>query len=138
MNAPRPAVIGLLDDDTDLLDTVAQMLALLGFEPHTFRTQDALLAAVDHFPFEGFVLDWRLASGTAARVVHALRRSGTVPAPPIIVLSGNLPLGSTPVDEELASVLALPQVRYRAKPCRTRELAEDLWAGIHALRAATA
>lgn len=136
MNESRPPVIALLDDDPDLLDNVSQMLAFLGFEPHTFATQDALLAAAESLRFEGFILDWRLESGTAARVVRALRASGVTPAAPIIVLSGNLPLGGTPTDEELASALALPQVRYRAKPCRTRELAEDLWAGIQALRAA--
>lgn len=135
MTATHAHVIGLLDDDAELLDTLAEMLAELGFEPHPFQTAERLLAAAASTPFEGFIVDWRLEGGTAAHVVQKLRRAGTLPPAPIIVLSGNVPLGGTPADEELASVLALPQVRYRTKPCRTRELAQDLREGIEAVRA---
>lgn len=94
--AARPRRFAILDDDLDIAQGLAAGLVQLGFEATAFSTEAQLDAALQVEAFDGYVIDWVLANGTAEAVVAKLR--GQNATCPIAVLTGKA--GSKDVDEK--------------------------------------
>ena len=109
----RPRRFAILDDDLDIAQGLAAGFVELGFEAVAFGTQAQLEAALQFDGFDGYVIDWVLANGTAEALVGRLRhQSATCP---IALLTGKA--GTVDVDEK-ALVAAIEQhgLLYLQKP----------------------
>jgi CheY-like chemotaxis protein len=92
----RPRRFAILDDDIDVARGLAAGLVELGFEATAFATEAQLEAALKFDTFDGYVIDWVLANGTAEALVGKLRsQSATCP---IALLTGKA--GSKELDEK--------------------------------------
>ena len=92
----RPRRFAILDDDIDVARGLAAGLVELGFEATAFATEAQLEAALQFDSFDGYVIDWVLANGTAEALVAKLRSQS--PTCPIALLTGKA--GSKEVDEK--------------------------------------
>ena len=92
----RPRRFAILDDDIDVARSLAAGLVELGFEATAFATEAQLEAALQFDSFDGYVIDWVLANGTAEALVAKLRSQS--PTCPIALLTGKA--GSKEVDEK--------------------------------------
>ena len=102
--ADRPRRFAILDDDLDIARGLAAGLIELGYEATAFSSEAQLEATLQFDAFDGYVIDWVLASGTAEALVAKLRsQSATCP---IALLTGKA--GSKEVDEK-ALVAAIEQ-----------------------------
>jgi len=118
--------VALLEDDLPLLETVAEALAAHGLDVHGFAEPETLMAALQRRTFDAYVLDWRLGERTAAQTIYALRAMPIYERTPVFILSGNIPVVDTEWDREMADLMAQHHVQYRAKPYRSRQLAEEI------------
>ena len=109
----RPRRFAILDDDLDVARGLAAGLVELGFEATAFATEAQLEAALQFDSFDGYVIDWVLASGTAEALVAKLRnQSATCP---IALLTGKA--GSKEVDEkELVTAIEQHGLLFLQKP----------------------
>lgn len=100
----RPRRFAILDDDLDVARGLAAGFVELGYEAAAFSTEAQLESALQFDAFDGYVIDWVLASGTAQALVGRLR--GQNATCPIALLTGKA--GSKEVDEK-ALVAAIEQ-----------------------------
>ena len=100
----RPRRFAILDDDIEVARGLAAGLVELGFEATAFATEAQLEAALQFDSFDGYVIDWVLANGTAEALVAKLRNQNATC--PITLLTGKA--GSKEVDEK-ALVAAIEQ-----------------------------
>ena len=109
----RPRRFAILDDDLDVARGLAAGLVELGFEATAFGTEAQLEAALQFDSFDGYVIDWVLANGTAEALVAKLRnQSATCP---IALLTGKA--GSKEVDEkELVAAIEHHGLLFLQKP----------------------
>lgn len=122
----RPRRFAILDDDLDIARGLAAGLIELGFEATAFATEAQLDAALQFDSFDGYVIDWVLANGTAEALVAKLRtQSATCP---IALLTGKA--GSKEVDEK-ALVAAIEQhgLLFLQKPVTASLAASQFSAG---------
>ena len=102
--AERPRRIAILDDDIDIARGLAAGFVELGYEATAFASEDQLDATLKFDTFDGYVIDWVLANGTAEALVARLRsHSATCP---IALLTGKA--GTKNFDEK-ALVTAIEQ-----------------------------
>ncbi len=100
----RPRRIAILDDDYDIARGLAAGFVELGYEATAFASEDQLDATLKFDAFDGYVIDWVLAKGTAEVLVGKLRsHSATCP---IALLTGKA--GTRNFDEK-ALVAAIEQ-----------------------------
>lgn len=92
----RPRRFAILDDDVDVARGLAAGLVELGFEATAFTTEVQLEAALQFGGFDGYVIDWVLANGTAEALVAKLRSQS--PTCPIALLTGKA--GTKDLDEK--------------------------------------
>ena len=122
----RPRRFAIVDDDLDIARGLAAGLIELGFEATAFATEAQLEAALQFDSFDGYVIDWVLANGTAEALVTKLRsQSATCP---IALLTGKA--GSKEVDEK-ALVAAIEQhgLLFLQKPVTASLAASQFSAG---------
>ena len=122
----RPRRFAILDDDLDIARGLAAGLIELGFEATAFATEAQLEAALQFDSFDGYVIDWVLANGTAEALVAKLRsQSATCP---IALLTGKA--GTKEVDEK-ALVAAIEQhgLLFLQKPVTASLAASQFSAG---------
>ena len=122
----RPRRFAILDDDLDIARGLAAGLIELGFEATAFATEAQLEAALQFDSFDGYVIDWVLANGTAEALVAKLRsQSATCP---IALLTGKA--GSKEFDEK-ALVAAIEQhgLLFLQKPVTASLAASQFSAG---------
>ena len=122
----RPRRFAVLDDDVDVADGLAAGMVELGYEAAAFATPAQLEAALQSSAFDGFVIDWVLAGGTAESLVARLR--ALHPTSPIALLTGKV--GSPDVDEK-AMVNAIQQhgLLFLQKPVTASLAASQFSAG---------
>jgi DNA-binding NtrC family response regulator len=94
--ADRPRRFAILDDDLDIARGLAAGLIELGYEAAAFSSEAQLEATLQFDAFDGYVIDWVLASGTAEALVAKLRSQNATC--PIALLTGKA--GSKEVDEK--------------------------------------
>lgn len=100
----RPRRIAILDDDFDIASGLAAGFVELGYEATAFASEDELDATLQFDTFDGYVIDWVLANGTAEALVARVRsHSATCP---IALLTGKA--GTKNFDEK-ALVTAIEQ-----------------------------
>ena len=122
----RPRRFAILDDDLDIARGLAAGLIELGFEATAFASEAQLEAALQFDSFDGYVIDWVLANGTAEALVAKLRsQSATCP---IALLTGKA--GSKEFDEK-ALVAAIEQhgLLFLQKPVTASLAASQFSAG---------
>lgn len=104
----------LVEDDVDIIRTLAELLDSEGYEVDAVRTQSAAVARVEASAPDLVLLDVTLAEGNGLAVCSTLSR--THPELPVIFLTAS--------DDELTTVagLSMGAVDYVAKPFRPREL----------------
>ena len=109
----RPRRFAILDDDLDIARGLAAGLIELGFEATAFGSEAQLEAALQFDSFDGYVIDWVLATGTAEALVAKLRsQSATCP---IALLTGKA--GSKEVDEkDLVAAIEQHGLLFLQKP----------------------
>ena len=65
--------IAVLDDDADESKSLAKHFSARGCEVEAFTRVEALIPSMRLKPFDGFVIDWMLAEGSAAELVGMIR-----------------------------------------------------------------
>lgn len=121
--------IAVLDDDNDVVTSIAVVLRKQGFVAEEFTTTAELETAVRDQGFDAYVLDWLLSDRTALELIATLRAAA--PAAPVFLLSGNLAVAGIPSDPTLACAIKRYGLSYRAKPYSTLKLAKDLHAALN-------
>ncbi len=106
--------IMLVEDDVDIVRTLAELLVSEGYEVDAVRTQAGAIARVEQSHPDLVLLDVTLAEGNGLAVCAALNQAH--PDVPVIFLTAS--------DDELTTVagLAMGAEDYVAKPFRPREL----------------
>ena len=122
----RPRRFAILDDDIDVACGLAAGLIELGFEASAFATEAQLEAALQFDSFDGYVIDWVLATGTAEALVARLRNQSA--NCPIALLTGKA--GTQELDEK-ALVTAIEQhgLLFLQKPVTALLAASQFSAG---------
>ena len=122
----RPRRFAILDDDIDVARGLAAGLIELGFEASAFATEAQLEAALQFDSFDGYVIDWVLATGTAEALVARLRNQSA--NCPIALLTGKA--GTQELDEK-ALVTAIEQhgLLFLQKPVTALLAASQFSAG---------
>ena len=109
----RPRRFAILDDDIEVARGLAAGLTELGYEAAAFATEAQLDAALQFDGFDGYVIDWVLANGTAQALVARLRSQNATC--PIALLTGKA--GSKEVDEkELVAAIEQHGLLFLQKP----------------------
>jgi CheY-like chemotaxis protein len=122
----RSLRVAVLDDDEDVVASIAAVLRSQGLHVEEFSSTKAFLAAKDRESYDAYVVDWLLGDVTALGVVASLRSHEASRAVPIILLSGNIALAGVPTDPVLAATIEQYRLLYRAKPYSTLQLARDI------------
>lgn len=121
-----PKRVGVLDDDRDTAQAIADYMTTVGVYATPFFSIGALSAAVAAQPFDGYVLDWLVNRENARSLIAGIRAQDA--HCPIIVLTGQMKEGK--VDEsEMSAVSASHRVTYLEKPQRPSSLLSFLDAG---------
>ena len=89
------ARILIADDDRDYLAAFSQGMAALGHETTGVDHSDDVLPALDGAPYDIVFLDMLMPGGGAITLVH--RISSAHPALPVVVLTGNAAVFSSPI-----------------------------------------
>ncbi len=112
-NPDRPRRFAILDDDLEVARALAAGFVELGYEAAAFSSEAQLNAALQLDAFDGYVIDWVLANGTADSLVARLRsQSATTP---IALLTGKA--GTKDVDEKaLVSAIEQHGLLFLQKP----------------------
>lgn len=85
LETSQPAIrrIAVVDDERGTADNLRDYLLANGNQATAFYDLSSARAAIEEHPFDGYFLDWRLADGTAEKLLRFIRASQ--PAAPIIV-----------------------------------------------------
>lgn len=118
--------VAVLDDDEDVVASIAVVLRRQGISVEEFTSAAELGDAARDRGFDAYVLDWLLGDATALDLIAILRADQLARAAPIFLLSGNLAVGGVPSDAALACAIERHGLFYRAKPYSTLKLASDL------------
>lgn len=104
---PAPRRVAVLDGDLESARPMVEFLSAKGIDARAFDTGDALLSAMEAVHFDGFVVDWLLASSATSDLLTLIRaRQATGP---LIILTGQITSGAAREDE-----LALAGSTYKA------------------------
>jgi CheY-like chemotaxis protein len=112
----RPKRVAVLDDNVDVAENVCICLRGVGFDAVPYFTLDTLISAMHEQPFDAYIVDWLLGTGTARRLLADVRAQN--PHCPIVVLTGKARSGDTDVGD-LASALATYKAMFYEKPAQT-------------------
>ena len=124
------AVIAVLDDDPDAVESICACLQRYSVRAVPFTTAADLLAALDKHTINAFVLDWSLGDGTSEALVHALRQHPAARSKPIFILTGGLLNTGLLIDRQLARAITQYGLEYRSKPVSCARLARDVAAAL--------
>ncbi len=120
------AVVGILDDDKNFVETIALQLSKAGFQANPYTDEKQLLEAIEQKEFDAFVIDWVLKSSTANRLIANIRHTDAHKNTPIILLTGN--------SERYASDVALAirehKVVFVSKPVSAEIIAAQIKSAI--------
>ncbi|UTD29812.1 response regulator transcription factor [Bradyrhizobium sp. WD16] len=83
----RPPIIGVVDDDPGVLESLGFLLETEGFDVRTYRSGAALLRAPDQPPVDCFVIDYKMSGLDGITLASRLRGRGS--EAPIILITGD-------------------------------------------------
>ncbi len=107
--------IAVLDDDAVETASLAQHFADRGCEVQAFTRVDELVGPMKLRPFDGYVVDWLLAEGSAAELVGMIRADDH--DCPIAVLTGKI-ASDVMVEPAVAEAVATYKLLFFEKPTR--------------------
>ena len=107
--------IAVLDDDADESKSLARHFATRGCEVEAFTRVDALIPSMRLKPFDGFVIDWMLAEGSAAELVGMIRADDR--DCPIAVLTGKIQ-SDVLIEPAVAEAVSTYKLLFFEKPTR--------------------
>ena len=109
----RPWRIAVLDDDADESKNLARHFSDRGCDVEAFTRVDALVPSMRLRPFDGFVIDWMLAEGSAAELVGMIRADDR--DCPIAVLTGKIQ-SDVMVEPAVAEAISTYKLLFFEKP----------------------
>ena len=116
----------IVDDDPQILETLALLLSVRNYETTCFPSAEELLSSKDGAICDCLIVDFRLSGMDGGQLIQTLRQSQV--NTPVILLSGN-------VDTTIAARLeGFTAVTLLSKPCRGPQLiaaVEAAIAGVH-------
>lgn len=107
--------IAVLDDDADETNNLAQHFSDRGCEVEAFTRVDDLVPSMRLRPFDGFVIDWMLAEGSAAELVGMIRADDK--DCPIAVLTGKIQ-SDVMIEPAVAEAVSTYKLLFFEKPTR--------------------
>ena len=107
--------VAVLDDDADETASLAQHFADRGCEVEAFTRVDDLVPSMRLRPFDGFVIDWVLAEGSAAELVGMIRADDR--DCPIVVLTGKIQ-SDVMIEPAVAEAISTYKLLFFEKPTR--------------------
>lgn len=107
--------LAVLDDDAEETSTLAQHFVDRGCEVQAFTSVDDLVPEMKLRPFDGYVIDWMLAEGSAAELVGMIRADDR--DCPIAVLTGKI-RSDVLVEPAVAEAIETYQLLFFEKPTR--------------------
>lgn len=107
--------IAVLDDDADESKSLAKHFSARGCEVEAFTRVEALIPSMRLKPFDGFVIDWMLAEGSAAELVGMIRADDR--DCPIAVLTGKIQ-SDVLVEPAVAEAVSTYKLLFFEKPTR--------------------
>ena len=107
--------IAVLDDDADESSSLAEHFAFRGCEVQSFTRVEELIPSMKLRPFDGFVIDWMLAEGSAAELVGMIRADDR--ECPIVVLTGKI-ASDVMVEPAVAEAVSTYKLLFFEKPTR--------------------
>lgn len=120
----RPPIIGVVDDDPGVLESLGFLLETEGFDVRTYRSGAALLRAPDQPPIDCFVIDYKMLGLDGITLAHRLRGRGN--QAPIILITGDPDesIGPRAAAADICTVLHKPhleesllaEVRHLTRP----------------------
>lgn len=104
--------IAIVDDDPLVRSALVDLLRENGFEPHAFSGSETL-KKMRHYPFDLFLIDWRLSNENGLDIVRDIFQTKQAP---VIMMSG--------VSDEIDKAIGLEAGAddYISKPFNPREL----------------
>lgn len=107
--------IAVLDDDADESKNLARHFSDRGCDAEAFTRVDALVPSMRLRPFDGFVIDWMLAEGSAAELVGMIRADDR--DCPIAVLTGKIQ-SDVMIEPAVAEAISTYKLLFFEKPTR--------------------
>ena len=107
--------IAVLDDDRDEARNLARHFSNRGCEVEAFTRVDDLVPSTRLRPFDGFVIDWILAEGSAAELVGMIRADDR--DCPIAVLTGKIQ-SDVMIEPAVAEAVSTYKLLFFEKPTR--------------------
>jgi ActR/RegA family two-component response regulator len=107
--------IAVLDDDAEETSSLAQHFSDRGCEVQAFTRIEDLVPSMKLRPFDGFVIDWILAEGSAAELVGMIRADDR--DCPIAVLTGKI-RSDVMVEPAVAEAVSTYKLFFFEKPTR--------------------
>jgi ActR/RegA family two-component response regulator len=114
-NGERRWRIAVLDDDAEETSSLAQHFSDRGCEVQAFTRVDDLVPSMKLRPFDGFVIDWILAEGSAAELVGMIRADDR--DCPIAVLTGKI-RSDVMIEPAVAEAVSTYKLFFFEKPTR--------------------
>jgi FixJ family two-component response regulator len=110
IKSARAPVVGVVDDDPGVLESLGFLLETEGFDVRSFRSGKALLRVLDDTPAECFVIDYRMAGLDGLALSRRLHDRGTTA--PIILITGDpdAAIGPRAAAEGICAVLLKPHL----------------------------
>ena len=107
--------IAVLYDDADESKNLARHFSDRGCDAEAFTRVDALVPSMRLRPFDGFVIDWMLAEGSAAELVGMIRADDR--DCPIAVLTGKIQ-SDVIIEPAVAEAISTYKLLFFEKPTR--------------------
>jgi hypothetical protein len=107
--------IAVLDDDESETASLAEHFTLRNCDVQAFSRVDDLVASMKARPFDGYVIDWVLAEGSAAELVGMIRADDR--ECPIAVLTGKI-RSDVMVEPAVAEAISTYKLLFFEKPTR--------------------
>ena len=114
-NGDRRWRIAVLDDDAEESTSLAQHFSDRGCDVQAFTRVDDLVPSMKLRPFDGFVIDWILAEGSAAELVGMIRADDR--DCPIAVLTGKIQ-SDLMIEPAVAEAVSTYKLLFFEKPTR--------------------
>lgn len=105
--------IAVLDDNTDITQSVCEALTNAGFVAAPFSTVSELRDSVKRRPFDAYILDWIVRDETVRSLIEDLRAKS--PSCVVAVLTGQVQSGRAQ-PEEIAETMSTYGATYFEKP----------------------
>jgi CheY-like chemotaxis protein len=114
MRAERLRRIAVVDDSSDIAESICAYLRAVGFEANAYFSFESIGEKIASREFDAYIVDWVI-DGTASRLLASIRAVDQTC--PIVVLTGKARSNTTDISE-LGSALAVYKALFFEKPAQ--------------------